>query len=414
MSGWTPHPRAWTGGPLAEAAWGLLGAAVVLAFVAVWVVVPAPASALLPFGVAAPELSPALSLVALAVAAAAWALRRRRPSRVGRRSGAVRGRAVRDSAGAAAVDRAPVRCGDGRGWAGRQRRRRRPRDFGRAAPFQSARPRARRGARGVGRAPRRRTSPAPVRRRWPLDVYARDGVAQRAAAGADLRRRVAAWPARRRRGVRALLRVARVTWWPPSTTATRPPRDGRHRSTTSGRRCRGCARTRGELGADPARMVLIGRSAGAQLALVAAYQAGAPAVAGVVSFYGPVFLADGWREPPRPDPLDVRAVLETYLGGTPDQVPDRYAAASPVTYVSPQSPPTLLVYGRRDHIVRSRFRAPARGTAARGRRARRAPRDPVGRARVRRAPRRAERAGGALLHRAVPGRTPGAARADVP
>jgi acetyl esterase/lipase len=110
-----------------------------------------------------------------------------------------------------------------------------------------------------------------------------------------------------------------------------------------------------ELGADPARMVLVGRSAGAQLALVAAYQAGAPAVAGVVSFYGPVFLADGWREPPRPDPLDVRTVLETYLGGTPDQVPDRYAAASPITYLSPRSPPTLLVYGRRDHIVQVDF-----------------------------------------------------------
>jgi acetyl esterase/lipase len=68
-----------------------------------------------------------------------------------------------------------------------------------------------------------------------------------------------------------------------------------------------------------------------------------------------VFLADGWREPPRPDPLDVRNILETYLGGTPDQVPDRYAAASPITYVSRNSPPTLLVYGRRDHIVEVRF-----------------------------------------------------------
>jgi acetyl esterase/lipase len=110
-----------------------------------------------------------------------------------------------------------------------------------------------------------------------------------------------------------------------------------------------------EIGADAARMVLVGRSSGAQLALLAAYQDGAPAVMGAISFYGPVYLADGWREPPRPDPLDVRAVLETYLGGTPDAVPDRYAAASPVTYVTPRSPPTLLVYGRRDHIVEARF-----------------------------------------------------------
>ena len=36
-------------------------------------------------------------------------------------------------------------------------------------------------------------------------------------------------------------------------------------------------------------------------------------------------------------------------------MPDRYAAASPVTYVSAKVPPTLLVYGRRDHIVEVRF-----------------------------------------------------------
>jgi acetyl esterase/lipase len=48
-------------------------------------------------------------------------------------------------------------------------------------------------------------------------------------------------------------------------------------------------------------------------------------------------------------------VLETYLGGTPDQLPDAYRAASPITYVSAQVPPTLLLYGSRDHIVEARF-----------------------------------------------------------
>ena len=101
--------------------------------------------------------------------------------------------------------------------------------------------------------------------------------------------------------------------------------------------------------------MLLGRSAGAQLALIAAYE-GTPAdVAGVVSFYGPTDLAEGWRVPPRPDPFDVRAALETYLGGTPDQIPEPYRAASPLTYVSAKAPPTLLLYGRRDHIVEARF-----------------------------------------------------------
>ena len=110
-----------------------------------------------------------------------------------------------------------------------------------------------------------------------------------------------------------------------------------------------------EYDGDASRIVLLGRSAGAQLALIAAYE-GTPAdVAGVVSFYGPTDLAEGWRVPPRPDPFDVRAALETYLGGTPDQIPEPYRAASPLTYVSAKAPPTLLLYGRRDHIVEARF-----------------------------------------------------------
>jgi acetyl esterase/lipase len=106
---------------------------------------------------------------------------------------------------------------------------------------------------------------------------------------------------------------------------------------------------------DRSRIAVIGRSAGAQLALVAAYQAGMPLVRAVASYYGPVDLVEGWRRPPRPDPLDVRAILETYLGGTPETVPAAYHDASPVTYARPRVPPTLLIYGARDHIVEARF-----------------------------------------------------------
>lgn len=80
-----------------------------------------------------------------------------------------------------------------------------------------------------------------------------------------------------------------------------------------------------------------------------------PGVRAVISYYGPVDLARGWREPPSPDPIGSRAVAETYLGGRPDQVADRYAAASPLTHVSNHAPPTLLIYGARDHIVQARF-----------------------------------------------------------
>jgi acetyl esterase/lipase len=117
----------------------------------------------------------------------------------------------------------------------------------------------------------------------------------------------------------------------------------------------------GEYGADVSRLALLGRSAGAQLAMVAAYEFGAVPIIpvmpirAVVSYYGPVDLTDGYRNPPRPDPLDVRSIEAAFLGGTPDQMPDRYREASPITYVSRRLPPSLLIYGGRDHVVLPRF-----------------------------------------------------------
>lgn len=110
-----------------------------------------------------------------------------------------------------------------------------------------------------------------------------------------------------------------------------------------------------EHGADPERLALIGRSSGAQLAMVGAYEPGAPPVRAVVSYYGPVDLAEGYRHPPRPDPLNVREIEEAFLGGTPDDAPERYREASPITYAVRPLPPTLLVYAGRDHIVEPRF-----------------------------------------------------------
>ena len=111
----------------------------------------------------------------------------------------------------------------------------------------------------------------------------------------------------------------------------------------------------GDYDADVTRLALVGRSAGAQLALLAAYEPNAPRIRGVVSYYGPVDLAEGYRNPPKPDPLGVRAIEEALLGGTPDSVPGRYREASPITYVTRRLPPTLLVYGGRDHVVEARF-----------------------------------------------------------
>jgi len=106
---------------------------------------------------------------------------------------------------------------------------------------------------------------------------------------------------------------------------------------------------------DPSRVVLVGRSAGAQLAMRLAYQEGPSSIRGVVNYYGPVDLAEGWRHPPRPDPANVRGLLEAFIGGTPAHKPEHYRHASPITWVSNASAPTLSIYGTRDHIVEARF-----------------------------------------------------------
>ncbi|HYE07953.1 MAG TPA: alpha/beta hydrolase [Planctomycetota bacterium] len=106
----------------------------------------------------------------------------------------------------------------------------------------------------------------------------------------------------------------------------------------------------GEHGGDGARLVAIGHSAGAQLAMLAGYEPGSGARA-VATFYGPIDLDQGWRVPPRPDPLDVRHIIETYIGGTPAELPVPYREGSPISRVAPGLPPTLIIQGGRDHVV---------------------------------------------------------------
>src|SRR5918992_733748 len=72
---------------------------------------------------------------------------------------------------------------------------------------------------------------------------------------------------------------------------------------------------------DPQRLVLLGRSAGGQLALLVAYTAQDPAIRGVVSLYAPIDLRWGYAHPASPWIVDTRGILEGYLGGSPDQAP---------------------------------------------------------------------------------------------
>jgi acetyl esterase/lipase len=107
---------------------------------------------------------------------------------------------------------------------------------------------------------------------------------------------------------------------------------------------------------DPRRVALLGRSAGAELALIAGERAQPLHVAAVVSYYSPLDLAGGWEDPPRPDPANVRGILEAYLGGPPDAAhASAYRAASPLNGAHRGMPAVLLICGDRDELVRIRF-----------------------------------------------------------
>ena len=69
-------------------------------------------------------------------------------------------------------------------------------------------------------------------------------------------------------------------------------------------------------------------------------------VQAVVDFYGPTDLARLYNEGSRGNQF-----IGTFLGGTPSQFPGRYAAASPITYVSHDDPPMLMFQGTADPTV---------------------------------------------------------------
>ncbi len=108
-------------------------------------------------------------------------------------------------------------------------------------------------------------------------------------------------------------------------------------------------------GVDRTRVALLGKSAGAELALLAAYTPEPVAVRAAIGYYTPTDLARGYDEPPFPDPANVRKILVTYLGATPAERLERYRAASPIDLVRPGLPPTFLICGLRDSLVRIDF-----------------------------------------------------------
>jgi acetyl esterase/lipase len=155
-------------------------------------------------------------------------------------------------------------------------------------------------------------------------------------------------------------------------------------------------------GGDPNRIVLMGGSSGAHIALLAAYAPGEPrftpseldgadtSVMAVVSYYGipdmhsayerwaaqqgasppPAPVATEQKEPGKatdflntlifgrtltaaqsPPAPPLGQLMKNLLGGLPDEVPDMADLASPIQQVTAASPPTLMFQGTHDAVV---------------------------------------------------------------
>lgn len=102
---------------------------------------------------------------------------------------------------------------------------------------------------------------------------------------------------------------------------------------------------------DTNNLVLLGRSAGAQIALLAAYTLHNNGIKAVVDFYGPADMVWGYSMPASKLIMDSRGVMERYIGGPYQQMPQKYAGSSPLLYVNKQSVPTLIIHGQNDVLV---------------------------------------------------------------
>lgn len=106
-----------------------------------------------------------------------------------------------------------------------------------------------------------------------------------------------------------------------------------------------------ELHIDTNNFVLLGRSAGGQIALLSAYTFNDARIKGVISYYAPADMAWGATIKTNKWVLDVDGVFTDYLGGLIGEIPDVYEKATARNYVTPNSPPTLLIHGPNDALV---------------------------------------------------------------
>jgi acetyl esterase/lipase len=92
------------------------------------------------------------------------------------------------------------------------------------------------------------------------------------------------------------------------------------------------------LNIDPGRMVLLGLSAGGQIAATTGYSADDSSIRGVIIFYAPADFRLSWDASADPNWRDHQPFLQMFLGGTPETASAAYDSASATRLVNARTP----------------------------------------------------------------------------
>ncbi|MER3499410.1 MAG: hypothetical protein C4308_12650 [Chitinophagaceae bacterium] len=97
-----------------------------------------------------------------------------------------------------------------------------------------------------------------------------------------------------------------------------------------------------QYGINKDKIVLLGFSSGAHLALLQGYKYNNPKIKAVIDFFGPTDMVDMYNNPMNPL---VSIALQTIVGGTSTSNSAMYTQSSPINYVTGRAPPFIILHG---------------------------------------------------------------------